>query len=78
MRKDTKLYKILKFIYLNNNKKVSSREISESTGIELKQITPYFNRLSDYVKREKLNGLWNYHIPKYNQDYIGRILTDDD
>lgn len=76
MRKDTKLFKILKFLYLNQDRNVSSNEIAKATGVEPKQITPFTNRLSDYVKKEKIGRLYHYKIHSYDLNYIKKVLKN--
>lgn len=76
MRKDTKLYSVLKFLYLNKDRKVSSREISDATKIPIKQITPYTNTMTTYIRKLKI-GEWNYFwINSYNLDYIGKLINE--
>jgi hypothetical protein len=76
MRKDTKLYKILKFIYLNKDRKVSSNEIADKTGIPIKQVTPYTNRLSWHVTKTKKDGLFHYQLKPYDEKHIKNMLKN--
>ena len=74
MRKDTKLYKVLRYMYLNRDKKVTSKEIMESTGVD--QPIPYMNRLSNRINKETINGKNYYQMKKNEINYIGRKLAE--
>jgi hypothetical protein len=76
MRKDTKLYKILRYIYLNGHRKVTSNEIADKTGIPRKQMTPYTNRLLWYVNKEKIDGLYHFWIKPHSLEYIKKMLKN--
>lgn len=73
MKKDTNLYKVLKSIYINKDL-ISSKEIAETTGIELKQVTPYTNALITYVNKIKKGRTPYYQIKPYRKDYIRKVL----
>lgn len=74
MRKNTKLFKIMKTIY-DENKKINARELSELSGIKRKYMEAYLIRLSDYVKKEKINGISYYYIPnEHEKKYIRKMI----
>jgi len=74
MKKDTKLYKILKLLYLNKDKKFTAREISDALKIEYSGIHSKCFRLLNHVNKEKIDGKVKYWIKPYEVEYIKKVL----
>jgi len=74
MNPNTKLIKILKLLYIHRGKKLSSVFISQKIGIENKQVTPYMNRLSQKINKERINGLNHFELKHSEEKYIKRLL----
>lgn len=74
MNPNTKLSKLLKYLYKNRDRKVTAREITENTGIP--SVTSYFNRVSNHVQKEMIDGKMRYWIKPYDLNYIKRKLEE--
>lgn len=70
MEKNTKLYKFLRVLYANRDKELSGKVLSEQTGIEEKQIVPFYKASSQHIERKKINGLWHYKLKTYREKYV--------
>lgn len=76
MRNDTKLFKLLKYFYLNKEKKIRSKELVDATGIKLKHINTYTKRINNRINREIINGKIYYQIKPDQVNYIGKKLSE--
>jgi hypothetical protein len=73
MVENTKLLNILSIL---NDKDgwISSHELAKQSGIEIKQVTPYYYAIITKVQRAKMNGLWHYKIRDSCKIYIKKYL----
>jgi len=76
MNKDTKLYQVVKFMYLSGNKRVSSQEISKATGISIRQITPYTNALKNRIGKIRINGKNYFWLKEHEKIYIRKLIVE--
>lgn len=73
MRKDTKLFKILKVLY-DRNIKLNAEEISKLSGVKKDFIPAYMIRLANHTKKEKINGKFYFSIPNHERKYIRKMI----
>ena len=72
---ETKTYKILRLLYFRREK-VSSKEISQKVGIQIKQVSPYVRKLiaGAVVKKEKIGRYYHYYVTDYRKEYVRKFL----
>ncbi|MEK6882589.1 MAG: hypothetical protein AABY22_23410 [Nanoarchaeota archaeon] len=78
MKKDTKLYSVMKYIYLNRYKWNNNLDISKSTGVKVKHIGSYINLFLRRVNIEKIDNRVSYKLKPSQYDYVRKILELED
>ncbi|MEM3075072.1 MAG: hypothetical protein QW727_03985 [Candidatus Pacearchaeota archaeon] len=77
MRKDTILYRVLKYIYLNRDREVTSRDISNAVGIPTSQVHKFIVRLI-HVKKRRDGRIVKFYLPKYEHERVKKFLEIED
>ena len=74
MNPESKISKLLLYLYLNKGKKCTREEIIENTGIPVKDLHIYYVRTSKYVRRDETKKYFWFKIE--SEPYIRKILMN--
>jgi len=76
MRNDTNLFNIFRTLYLNRDKYLSAKELSEKTQIPRKQITPYTNRLKGFISKKRVGVERYYKMLPSKEKYALHLIRN--
>lgn len=76
MKEQTKLYRILRYAYLNRDKTFTNRDVANGTNIPITEIPSATLTLYRYIKKKKIGFQVYYNFEINRKDYIKKLLEN--